>query len=100
MRSKEILPAPASFHDTFALGHYSLCRAKILGGILPGNLGFMHKNKTSGHSVFIAKTLLLGKLFFPHQGGLLGLNHASFLFHLEEVILITQLLHLLNCRLL
>ena len=77
MKSKWNLPAHASFNDTFVQGHYTLCRAKPLGRTLPGNLGFIHKNKTSGHSIFIAKNLLLDKLFF-HQGGLLGLIHASF----------------------
>lgn len=38
----------------------------------------MPKNKTSGHSVFIAKKLLLGKLLFLQQAVLLGLVHASF----------------------
>lgn len=37
--------------STFAQKHYSLYRAKSLGGALLVNLGFAHKNKTSGHSV-------------------------------------------------
>lgn len=60
---------------------------------------FTQKNKLSGCSVFVAKNILSGELFFLYQNGLPGLIHASFLLCLEEAILI-QSLYLLKCSLL
>lgn len=52
----QVESSSSCFYDTFVFGHYSLCEPNPF----PGNLDFMHKKKTSGHPIFIAKKSPLG----------------------------------------
>ena len=62
----QIESSSPGFYDTFVFGHHSLYRLNPF----PGNLGSMHKNKTSVYPIFIAKKNLLSlpeRSSWPHS---------------------------------